>query len=147
MINKPKLIKLGNEIPQKTLNTLIKSYNGIKCYLVVDEGNPNNKYGIYLLNEDNKIIKENRGKSVKQSEFQQYVINEFKEFKNYVIEKFDEQDKTNKQILNKLDNFEKYVKEEFKDIKYRLTRLESFHEEDIKNYELKNKDLFKKNTN
>lgn len=37
MINKPKLIKLGNEIPQKTLNTLIKSYNGIKCYLVVDE--------------------------------------------------------------------------------------------------------------
>ena len=25
MINKPKLIKLGNEIPQKTLNTLIKS--------------------------------------------------------------------------------------------------------------------------
>ena len=34
MINKPKLIKLGNEIPQKTLNTLIKSYNGIKCYLV-----------------------------------------------------------------------------------------------------------------
>ena len=29
---------------KKTLNTLIKSYNGIKCYLVVDEENPNNKY-------------------------------------------------------------------------------------------------------
>ena len=84
---------------------------------------------------------------MKQNEFQQYIINEFKDFKNYVIEKFDEQDKTNKLILNKLDNFEKYVKEEFKDIKYRLTRLESFHEEDIKNYELTNKDLFKKNTN
>ena len=150
MINKPKLIKLGNEIPQKTLNTLIKSYNGIKCYLVVDEENPNNKYGIYLLNEDNKIVRDNKGKAMKQNEFQQYVINEFKEFKdfkNYVTEKFDEQDKTNKLILNKLDNFEKYVKEEFKDIKYRLTRLESFHEEDIKNYELANKDLFKKNTN
>ena len=150
MINKPKLIKLGNEIPQKTLNTLIKSYNGIKCYLVFDEENPNNKYGIYLLNEDNKIIRDNKGKAMKQNEFQQYVINEFKDFKdfkNYVIEKFDEQDKTNKLILNKLDNFEKYVKEEFKDIKYRLTRLESFHEEDIKKYELTNKDLFKKNTN
>ena len=132
------------------MNTLIKSYNGIKCYLVVDEENPNNKYGIYLLNEDNKIVRDNKGKAMKQNEFQQYVINEFKEFKdfkNYVIEKFDEQDKTNKLILNKLDNFEKYVKEEFKDIKYRLTRLESFHEEDIKNYELTNKDLFKKNTN
>lgn len=102
------------------------------------------------MNEDNKIVRDNKGKAMKQNEFQQYVINEFKDFKdfkNYVIEKFDEQDKTNKLILNKLDNFEKYVKEEFKDIKYRLTRLESFHEEDIKNYELKNKDLFKKNTN
>ena len=65
MINKPKLIKLGNEIPQKTLNTLIKSYNGIKCYLVVDEENPNNKYGIYLLNEDNKIVRDNKGYETK----------------------------------------------------------------------------------
>lgn len=57
MINKPKLIKLGNEIPQKTLNTLIKFYNGIKCYLVVDEENPNNKYEIYLLMRMIKLLR------------------------------------------------------------------------------------------
>jgi len=39
------------------------------------------------------------------------------------------------------------VEKRLDSVENRLTRLESFHEEDIKNYELKNKDLFKKNTN
>ena len=158
------ILNLESEIDLKTWSSLNKShnsYNDIKFYLLHDEENPKIKYVIYMFNEDSKIIKDKKDKTMKQSEFQQTVLmaidkinikidkmdTEFQDFKNYVIEKFDEQDKTNKLILNKLDNFEKYVKEEFEDIKYRLTRLESFHEEDIKNYELANKDSFKKNTN
>jgi len=155
------MLNLKHKHQEKSLIKLTKNYNDVECYLEEDENDSNIKYGIIIFDENNKIIKNDRGKIVKQNEFQQTVLMaidkinikidkmnaEFKDFKNYVIEKFDEQDKTNKLILNKLDNFEKYVKEEFKDIKYRLTRLESFHEEDIKNYELTNKDLFKKNTN
>ena len=56
---------------------------------------------------------------MKQSEFQQLVINEFKEQK-----KFNEQQlKFNELFSKRLDSIEN-----------RLTILESFHKEDLKNY-------------
>ena len=68
---------------------------------------------------------------MKQSEFQETVliviskINiELKDFKTFVIEQFAEQKKFNELFLKRLDSIE-----------YRLTRLESFHKKDIKNYE------------
>ena len=68
---------------------------------------------------------------MKQSEFQETVliaiskINiELKDFKTFVIEQFAEQKKFNELFSKRLDSIE-----------YRLTRLESFHKKDIKNYE------------
>ena len=65
-----------------------------------------------MFDENSKIIKEAKGKTMKQSEFQELVINEFKEQKKF-----------NELFSKRLDSIE-----------YRLTRLESFHEKDIKNY-------------
>ena len=68
---------------------------------------------------------------MKQSEFQQLVINEFKEqkkFNEFVTQQFVEQKKFNESFSKRLDSIED-----------RLTRLESFHETDIKNYDLKKK--------
>ena len=68
---------------------------------------------------------------MKQSEFQELVINEFKEqkkFKEFVTQQFAEQRKFNESFSKRLDSIEN-----------RLTRLESFHETDIKNYDLKKK--------
>ena len=53
-----------DEIDLKTwlsLNKSSNSYNGIKFYLLHDEENPKIKYVIYTFNEDDKIVKENRG--------------------------------------------------------------------------------------
>ena len=68
---------------------------------------------------------------MKQSEFQKTVLTaiskmniELKDFKTFVIEQFAEQKKFNELFSKRLDSIE-----------YRLTRLESFHEKDIKNYE------------
>ena len=142
-----------DEIDSKTwlsLNKSCNSYNGIKFYLVHDKENPKIKNVIYTFNEDNKISKENKGKTMKQSEFQELVINEFKEqkkFKEFVINEFKEQKKFNEQQLK----FNEFVTQQFAEqkkfnelfskrldsIEYRLTRLESFHEKDIKNYESK----------
>ncbi len=68
---------------------------------------------------------------MKQSEFQETVLTaiskmniELKDFKTFVIEQFAEQKKFNELFSKRLDSIE-----------YRLTRLESFHEKDIKNYE------------
>ena len=68
---------------------------------------------------------------MKQSEFQETVLTaiskmniELKDFKTFVIEQFVEQKKFNELFSKRLDSIE-----------YRLTRLESFHEKDIKNYE------------
>ena len=128
-----------DEIDSKTwlsLNKSCNSYNGIKFYLVHDKENPKIKNVIYTFNEDNKISKENKGKTMKQSEFQELVINEFKEqkkfneqqlkFNEFVTQQFAEQKKFNELFSKRLDSIE-----------YRLTRLESFHEKDIKNYESK----------
>jgi len=85
-MEKTKSITLQNEIDPKTGLVLIKdynSYNGIKFYLQKDEEKPNIKYVIYMFDENSKIVKEAKGKSMKQSEFQQYVIEQFKEQKKF----------------------------------------------------------------
>ena len=77
---------------------------------------------------------------MKQSEFQETVLTaigkmniEFEDFKTFVIEQFAEQKKFNELFSKRLDSIENRLDS----IEYRLTRLESFHEKDIKNYESK----------
>ena len=126
------------------------SYNSIKFYLQKDDEKPNIKYVIYMFDENSKIIKEAKGKPMKQSEFQQYVIEQFKEQK-----KFNEQQlKFNEKIWNRLDSIDDrltlvenrltsvekrldLVEKRLDSIEYRLTRLESFHQKDIDDYESK----------
>ena len=133
-----------DEIDSKTwlsLNKSCNSYNSIKFYLVHDKENPKIKNVIYTFNEDNKISKENKGKTMKQSEFQQFVIEQFAEqkkfneqqlkFNEFVTQQFAEQKKFNELFSKRLDSIEYRLDS----IEYRLTRLESFHEKDIKNYE------------
>ena len=141
-----------DEIDLKTwlsLNKSYNSYNGVKFHLEQDKENSRIKHVIYTFNEDNKIIKENRGKSMKQSEFQETVLTaiskmniEFEDFKTFVIEQFAEQKKFNEQQLKFNELFSKRldsIENRLDSIEYRLTRLESFHEKDIKNYESKEK--------
>ena len=133
------IIILENEIDLKTwlsLNKSYNSYNDVKFHLEQDKENPKIKHVIYTFNEDSKIIKENRGKSMKQSEFQETVLTaitkmniELNDFKTFIIEqrKFNqEQKKFNELFSKRLDSIE-----------YRLTRLESFHQKDIDDYETK----------
>lgn len=154
-MEKTKSIILQNEIDPKTGLVLIKdynSYNSIKFYLQKDEEKPNIKYVIYMFDENSKIVRETKGKSMKQSEFQQYVIEQFKEQK-----KFNEQQlKFNEKIWNRLDSIDNRltlvenrltsvenrlnlvekrldsVENRLNLVENRLTRLESFHEKDIK---------------
>ena len=107
----------------------IYSYNNIKFYLLHDEENPKIKYVIYMFNEDSKIIKDKKDKAMKQSEFQQTVLkaidkinnldskinsleNKFENFKNYVIEKFEKQEKFNESILQEIKVLKKFHKNE-----------------------------------
>lgn len=143
-MEKTKSIILQNEIDPKTGLVLIKdynSYNSIKFYLQKDEEKPNIKYVIYMFDENSKIVKEAKGKSMKQSEFQQYVIEQFKEQK-----KFNEQQlKFNEKIWNRLDSIDNRltlvenrltsVEKRLDSVENRLTRLESFHEKDIKKHD------------
>ncbi|WP_405311071.1 hypothetical protein LQ356_01815 [Metamycoplasma faucium] len=157
-MKKIKSIILQNEIDPKTGLVLIKdynSYNSIKFYLQKDEETPNIKYVIYMFDENSKIVKEAKGKSMKQSEFQQYVIEQFKEQK-----KFNEQQlKFNEKIWNRLDSIDNrltlvenrltsvekrldsvenrlnLVEKRLDSVENRLTRLESFHEKDIKKHD------------
>ena len=138
---KKTIIILENEIDLKawlSLNKSYNSYNGVKFHLEQDKENSRIKHVIYTFNEDNKIIKENRGKSMKQSEFQETVLTaiskmniELKDFKTFVIEQFAEQKKFNESFSKRLDSIENRLDS----VETRLTRLESFHEKDIKNYE------------
>ena len=134
------ILNLENEIDLKTWSSLNKShnsYNDIKFYLLHDEENPKIKYVIYMFNEDSKIIKDKKDKTMKQSEFQQTVLTtigkinikidemdiEFKNFKNFIIEqrKFNEEQRNfNESFSNRLDSIEK-----------RLTKLESFHKDEL----------------
>ena len=141
---KKTIIILENEIDSKTwlsLNKSYNSYNGVKFHLEQDKENSRIKHVIYTFNEDNKIIKENRGKSMKQSEFQETVLTaiskmniELKDFKTFVIEQFAEQKKFNESFSKRLDSIENRLDS----VETRLTRLESFHEKDIDDYESKN---------
>ena len=106
-----------------------------------DEENPKIKYVIYMFNEDSKIIKNKKDKTMKQSEFQQTVLTaigkinikidemdtEFKNFKNYVIENFDKQEKFNEEQKNFNESFSNRLDS----IEKRLTKLESFHKDEL----------------
>ena len=152
MTKKQQLIKLNNEFDSNLLIKDIKKYNNVKSYVDEDADNPKVKYYLFVVNEDNKIVRGNKGGTMKQSEFQELVINEFKEqkkFKEFVINEFKEQKKFNEQQIK----FNEFVTQQFAEqrkfneslskrldsIENRLTRLESFHETDIKNYDLKKK--------
>ena len=131
MTKKQQLIKLNNEFDSNLLIKDIKKYNNVKSYIDEDADNPKVKYYLFVVNEDNKIVRDNKGGNMKQSEFQELVINAFKEqkkFKEFVTQQFAEQRKFNESFSKRLDSIEN-----------RLTRLESFHETDIKNYDLKKK--------
>ena len=94
-----------------------------------------------MFNEDSKIIKDKKEKAMKQSEFQQTVLtaigkinikidemdNEFKNFKNYVIENFDKQEKFNEEQKNFNESFSNRLDS----IEKRLTKLESFHKDEL----------------
>ena len=67
------IIVLENEIDLKTWLSLNKS-NGVKFHLEQDKEKPKIKHVIYTFNEDSKIIKENKGKCMKQSQFQESVL-------------------------------------------------------------------------
>ncbi len=138
MTKKQQLINLNNEFDSNLLIKDIKKYNNVKSYIDEDADNPKVKYYLFVVNEDNKIVRGNKGGTMKQSEFQELVINEFKEqkkfneqqikFNEFVTQQFAEQRKFNESFSKRLDSIEN-----------RLTRLESFHETDIKNYDLKKK--------
>ncbi len=146
------ILSLQHKHQEKSLIKLTKNYNDVECYLEEDENDSNIKYGIIVFDENNKIIKNDRGKIVKQDEFQQIVLTaidkinvkidkmdaDFKNFKTFVIEQFAEQKKFNEQQLKFNELFSKRldsIENRLDSIEYRLTRLESFHEKDIKNYE------------
>ena len=144
---KKTIIILENEIDLKTwlsLNKSYNSYNDVKFHLEQDKENPKIKHVIYTFNEDDKITKENRGKSMKQSKFQETVLTaiskiniELNNFKTFVIEQFAEQKKFNELFSKRLDSIENRltsVENRLDSVETRLTRLESFHEKDIKNY-------------
>ena len=147
-MEKTKSITLQNEIEPKIGLVLIKdynSYNSIKFYLQKDEEKPNIKYVIYMFDENSKIVREIKGKSMKQSEFQQYVIEQFKEQKKFNEQqlKFNEQQmEFNKSFSNRLDSIENRltsvekrldsVEKRLDSVENRLTRLESFHKNDVR---------------
>ena len=109
MRTKQHLIKLNNEFDSNLLIKDIKKYNNVKSYIDEDADNPKVKYYLFVVNEDNKIVIDNKGRTMKQSEFQELVINEFKEqkkFKEFVINEFKEQKKFKEFVINDLKNKE-----------------------------------------
>ena len=144
MITKQQLIKLNNEFDSNLLIKDIKKYNNVKSYIDEDTDNPKVKYYVFVVNEDNKIVRNNKGRTMKQSEFQELVINEFKEQKKFnelVINEFKEQRKFNEQQLKFNESFSKRldsienrltsVENRLNSVETRLTKLESFHKDEL----------------
>ena len=158
MTKKQQLINLNSEFDSNLLIKDIKKYNNVKSYIDEDVDNPKVKYYLFVVNEDNKIVRGNKGGAMKQSEFQELVINEFKEqkkfkefvinelkeqkkFKEFVINEFKEQKKFNEQQIKfnelfskRLDSIEDRltsVEKRLDSVETRLTKLESFHKQEL----------------
>ena len=130
MTKKQHLINLNNEFDSNLLIKDIKKYNNVKSYIDEDVDNSKVKYYVFVVNEDNKIVRENKGRAMKQSEFQELVINEFKEQR-----KFNEQQlKFNESFSKRLDSIENRltsVENRLNSVETRLTKLESFHKNEL----------------
>ena len=144
MTKKQHLIKLNNEFDSNLLIKDIKKYNNVKSYIDEDADNPKVKYYLFVVNEDNKIVRDNKGGTMKQSEFQELVINEFKEqkkfneqqikFNEFVTQQFAEQRKFNESFSKRLDSIEDRltsVEKRLDSVETRLTKLESFHKQEL----------------
>ena len=144
MRTKQHLIKLNNEFDSNLLIKDIKKYNNVKSYIDEDADNPKVKYYLFVVNEDNKIVRDNKGGTMKQSEFQELVINEFKEqkkfneqqlkFNEFVTRQFAEQKKFNESFSKRLDSIEDRltsVENKLDSVETRLTKLESFHKQEL----------------
>ena len=144
MTKKQQLIKLNNEFDSNLLIKDIKKYNNVKSYIDEDADNPKVKYYVFVVNEDNKIVRDNKGRTMKQNEFQELVINEFKEqkkfneqqlkFNEFVTRQFAEQKKFNESFSKRLDSIEDRltsVENKLDSVETRLTKLESFHKQEL----------------
>ena len=134
------IIILENEIDLKTwlsLNKSYNSYNGVKFHLEQDKENPRIKHVIYTFNEDSKIIKENRGKSMKQSEFQESVLEIFSKISNRLEQIEDRLDKIEDRldkIENRLDKLEDFAEKQSKFNEFILGEiafLKKFHKDNL----------------
>ena len=127
------IIVLENEIDLKTwlsLNKSYNSYNGVKFHLEQDKENPKIKHVIYTFNKDSKIIKENKGKSMKQSQFQESVLEMFSKISNRLEQIENRLDK----IENRLDKLEDFVKKQSKFNEFILGEiafLKKFHKDNL----------------
>ena len=155
MTKKQQLIKLNNEFDSNLLIKDIKKYNNVKSYIDEDADNPKVKYYLFVVNEDNKIVRDNKGRTMKQSEFQETVLTaigkmniEFEDFKIFVIEQFAEQKKFNEFVINEFKEQRKFnesfskrldsiedrltsVENRLDSVEKRLTKLESFHKNEL----------------
>ena len=127
------IIILENEIDLKTwlsLNKSYNSYNGVKFHLEQDKENPKIKHVIYTFNEDSKIINENKGKSMKQSQFQESVLEIFSKISNRLEQIEDRLDK----IENRLDKLEDFAEKQSKFNEFILGEiafLKKFHKDNL----------------
>ena len=60
MAKKQQLIKLNNEFDSNLLIKDIKKYNNVKSYIDEDADNPKVKYYLFVVNEYNKIVRDNK---------------------------------------------------------------------------------------
>jgi len=92
---------------------------------------------IYTFNEDSKIIKENRGKSMKQSEFQESVLEIFSKISNRLEQIEDRLDKIEDRldkIENRLDKLEDFAEKQSKFNEFILGEiafLKKFHKDNL----------------
>ena len=60
MTKKQQLINLNSEFDSNLLIKDIKKYNNVKLYIDEDADNPKVKYYVFVVNEDNKIVRDNK---------------------------------------------------------------------------------------